>query len=156
MSWETVSRHDIGERLAVGRDCFAVAANKPQQQRRVQESLSHRWSLRCRLGIGDGAFGKAQSLVDSPERPQHDGIKGFRYGAAMLAEPVGEIGMARLVVELEALLKMLMGAGKIAEIPAGEAENAVRDQGLGAIGLCCGFAQEELGYFAHRCGFGAV
>jgi len=63
--------------------------------------------------------------------------------------------MARLVVELDGLLKMVMGAGKIAEINAGEAENAVRDQGLGAIRLRRGFAQEKLGNFAHRCGFAA-
>jgi hypothetical protein len=31
-----------------------------------------------------------------------------------LAEAVGEIGMARLVVELDGLMKMMMGAGKIA------------------------------------------
>jgi hypothetical protein len=27
--WEIVSRHDIGQRLAVGRDCFRVAPQKP-------------------------------------------------------------------------------------------------------------------------------
>jgi len=51
---------------------------------------------------------------------------------------------------------MVMGAGKIAEIPAGDAGNAMSDRGLGAIGPGCGFAQEKLGHFAHRCGFTAV
>ena len=32
-----------------------------------------------------------------------------------MAEPVGEITMPRLVVEFDSLMKMLMGAGKIAE-----------------------------------------
>jgi hypothetical protein len=62
--------------------------------------------------------------------------------------------MARLVVELDGFLKMLMGTGKIAEMKARGARNAVSDQGLRAIG--CGFAQEKLGYFAHRCRFAAV
>ena len=48
-----------------------------------------------------------------------------------------------------------MGAGKIAEIKAGGAGNAVRDQGLGTIRLARGFAQEQLGDFAHRCRFAA-
>ena len=112
--------------------------------------------MRRRLGIGQGTVGEVQSLVDSPEHPQHDGIIGFRCGARILAEPVGEIAMARLVVELDGLLKMLMGAGKIAEINAGVAGNAVRGQGLWAIRLGCRFAQEQLGHFAHRLGFAAV
>jgi len=33
--------------------------------------------------------------------------------------------MARLVVEIESLLKMVMSAGKVAEIPAGVAGSAV-------------------------------
>jgi hypothetical protein len=41
--------------------------------------------------------------------------------------------MARLVVELNAFLKLLMGAGNVAEIQTGEAGNVVSDQGLGAI-----------------------
>jgi hypothetical protein len=68
----------------------------------------------------------------------------------ILAEPVGEIGMARLVVELDALLIMVMSAGKITEIKAGGTGIAVRDQGLGAIRLGRGFAQEKLGHFAQR------
>src|SRR5215470_19564501 len=63
--------------------------------------------------------------------------------------------MARLVVELDGLLKMVMGAVKITEIKAGDAGNAVGDHSLGAVGLRGGFAQEKLGHFAHRCGFAA-
>src|SRR5215469_18693248 len=63
--------------------------------------------------------------------------------------------MACLVVELDGLLKMLMSAGKVAEIPAGRAENAVSDQGLGTIWPGRGFAQEKLRHFAQRCGFAA-
>ena len=99
------------------------------------------------------ASGKASSI--STEHPQCEGVENLRCGARVLAEPVGEIGMPCLVVELDGLLIMLMSAGKIAEIPAGDAGNAVRDQGLGAIRSGCGFAQEKLGHFAHRCGFAA-
>ena len=63
--------------------------------------------------------------------------------------------MACLVVELDGLLKMLMGTGKIAELKASAAGNAVRDQPLGTIRLGRGFAQEKLGHFAHRCRFAA-
>ena len=112
--------------------------------------------MRCRLGVGEGAVGKPQSLVDSTEHPQCEGVDNLRCGAGILAEPVGEIAMARLVVELDGLLKMVMGAGKVAEIKAGEAGNAVRDQGLGTIRPGRGFAQEKLRHFAHRCGFAAV
>jgi hypothetical protein len=63
--------------------------------------------------------------------------------------------MARRVVELDSFLKMIMGTGKVAEVKAGRAEIAVRDQGLGTIRPGRGFAQEKLGNFAHRCGFAA-
>src|SRR5215475_12712231 len=64
--------------------------------------------------------------------------------------------MARLVVELDGFLKVLMGTGKVAEVKAGGAGNAVCDQDLRAIGLRGGFAEEQLGYFAHRSRFAAV
>src|SRR5215471_18709153 len=63
--------------------------------------------------------------------------------------------MACLIVELDSLLEMLMGAGKVTEIKAGVAGNAMRDHGLGAIRHSCGFAQEKLGNFAQWCGFAA-
>ena len=37
-------------------------------------------------------------------------------GAGITPEPVGEIGVACLIVELDGLLKMVMGAGEVAEI----------------------------------------
>src|SRR5215471_18359208 len=64
--------------------------------------------------------------------------------------------MARLVVELDGLLKMVMGAGKFAELKASAAANAVRDQGLGTIRPGRGFAQKKLRDFAHRCRFAAT
>src|SRR6516162_1968993 len=75
--WEIVSRRSIGQRLAVDRDCFGVAPNKPKQRREL-ERISHRRSMHCRLGVGEGAVGKAQRIVDSPEPPQREGIIGFR------------------------------------------------------------------------------
>src|SRR6516164_1169785 len=63
--------------------------------------------------------------------------------------------MARPVVELDGFLKMLMGAGKVAELKAIASENAVGDQGLGTIRPGRGFAQEKLRDFAHRCRFAA-
>src|SRR5215472_4419720 len=63
--------------------------------------------------------------------------------------------MALLVVELDSLLKMVVGAGKIAEIKAGGAGNAMSNQGLGAIRPGRGFAKEKLRHFAHRCRFAA-
>jgi len=72
-----------------------------------------------------------------------------------MAEPAGEIAMACRDVELDGLLKMLMGAGKVAEIKAGGAEVAVRDHSLGTIRQGRGFAQEKLGHFALRRGFAA-
>jgi hypothetical protein len=80
----------------------------------------------------------------------------FRSGAAIHTEPVREIGMARRVVEFDSLLKIVVGAGKVAEMKAGDAGNAVRDQGLGAIGPRHRFAQEKLGHFPHRRGFAAI
>ena len=76
-----------------------------------------------RPGVGDGAFGKPPSLVDSPKPAQRDGIIGFRRDAVIVAESVGEIGMARLVVELDSLLKIVMSAGKVAEVKASGAGN---------------------------------
>src|SRR6516162_8630821 len=118
--------------------------------------MRHRRSMRCRLGVGEGAVGKAQSLVDSSEHPQRDGIKGFRCDAGIRAEPVGEIAMACRVVELDGLLKMVMSTGKVAEMKASHAGNAVSDYRLGAIRPGRDFAQEKLHDFAHRCRFAAV
>ena len=42
-------------------------------------------------------------------------------GAGITPEPVGEIGVACLIVELETPLKMIVGGGKIAEMKAGGA-----------------------------------
>src|SRR6516162_3075000 len=111
--------------------------------------------MRRRLGIGQGTVGKVQSLVDSPEHPQRQGIENLRSGARIIAEPIGEIAMASRVVEIDGLLKMLVGAGKVAEIKAGVAGSAVRDQGLGTIRPSRRFAEEKLRYFAHRSGFAA-
>jgi len=90
--------------------------------------------MRCRPGVGEGTVGMRQRFADSTKSPQREGVISFRGGARILAEPVGEIGMARMVVELDGLLKMVMGASKVAEVKTGGAGNAVRDQGLGAIG----------------------
>ena len=81
----------------------------------------------CRLGVGEGAVGKRQSLVDSTECPQCEGVENLRRGARVLPELVGEIAMARRVVELQGVLKMLLGVSKVAEIPAGDARNAMSD-----------------------------
>src|SRR5215470_2791084 len=97
--------------------------------------MSHRRSMRRRLGVGEGAVSKRQSLVDPTEHSQHDGVHNLRRGAGILAEPIGEIAMLRRVIELDGLLKMLMGAGKIAEIPAADGGTAMCDQGLGTIRL---------------------
>jgi hypothetical protein len=55
--------------------------------------------------------------------------------------------MARLVVELDCSLIMVMSAGKIAEIKAGGADVAVRDHSLGTIrpgrGLLCHLARRH-------------
>ena len=72
--------------------------------------------MRCRLGVGEGAVGKAQSLVHSPEHPQRDRIMNLGCGPGIRAEPVGEISMAPLVVELDGLPKIVVSAGKIAEM----------------------------------------
>jgi hypothetical protein len=58
--------------------------------------------------------------------------------------------MARRVVELDGLLKMVMRAGKVAEIKASGAEVTVRDHSLGTIRRGRGFAQEKLSHFAER------
>jgi len=109
----------------------------------------------CRPGIRERTVGEAQSLVDAPEHPQRDGIIYFRRDAGIRAEPVGEIDMARRVIELDGLLKMVVGAGKIAEIKTGGAGNTVRDQSLGTIRPGRGFAQEKLRHFAQRGGLAA-
>src|SRR6516164_11631531 len=97
--------------------------------------MTHRRNMACRLGVCEGAVGKAQRIVDSSEHPHCEGVQNLCRGAGILAEPVGQITMPRWVVELDGFLKMLMGGGKIAELKAIAAGNVVRDQGLGAIRL---------------------
>src|SRR5271155_5584382 len=115
--------------------------------------MTHCRSMRCRLGVGEGALGKRQSLADPTEHPQCDRVHNLRLGARIRAEPVGEIAMPCSVVEFDALPKMVMGAGKVAEIKASGAGNAVSYDSLGTIRPSRGFAQEKLGDFAHRRGF---
>src|SRR5262249_19892863 len=133
--------------------CFGLAAKKPEQRREC-EIMSH-LSMRGRLGVDEGAVGKTDSLVDPTEPPQCEGVENLRCGARILAEPVGEIAIRRLVAEFDTLLKMVMGAGKVAEIKAGLAGNTVGNQGLGTIRPGRGFAQKKLRHFAHRCRFAA-
>src|SRR5262249_27727716 len=114
---EVVSRHDIGDRLAADRDYFRVVSENTQQASKYKR-LRHCRSMRHRFGVGESAFGKRQSLVDSTEHPQCEGVENLRCRPGVLAEPVSEIGMTRLVVEHESLLKVVVGAGKITEIPA--------------------------------------
>src|SRR6516164_2945005 len=90
--------------------------------------MAHRRSVRCGPGVGEGAVDKAQRIVDLTKNPQRKGVENLRCGTGIRAEPIREIGMARLVVELDGLLKMVMGADKVAEMKAGDAGNAVRDQ----------------------------
>src|SRR5215469_13617786 len=106
--------------------------------------MTQRWSMLCRLGVREGTFGTRQSLVDSTEHPQHEGVPDLSGGAGISAEPVGESAMAFRVVEIQGGLKMLMGADKVAQIKAGDTGSAVRDQGLGTIRQSRGFAQEKL------------
>ena len=108
-----------------------------------------------RSRIGEGTVGKPQSLVNSTEDPQRDGVIDFCCGAGILAETVGKIAVPRWVVKFDSLLKMIMSAGEVAEINARIAASAVRDQGLGEIGPGRGLAQEQLGRFSHRRGFAA-
>src|SRR6516162_10114041 len=112
--------------------------------------------MRRRLGVGESAVGEAQRIVDSTKNPRREGVENLRCAAGILTEPVDEIAVARLVVEFETLLRMVVSTGKIAEMKAGDAGNAVRDQGLRTIGPRRGFAQEKLGHFAHRRGFAAI
>src|SRR5215472_11631120 len=118
-------------------------------------NMGHRRDMPRRPGVGEGTVGKPQSLVNLTEHPQRGGVKNLCRGQRILTEAAGEVAMPHWVVECEGLLKMLVGAGKVAQIPTGAAEYAVRDDGFGAIGPGRGFAQEKLGDFAQRCGFAA-
>ena len=53
-----VSRHEIGQRSAIGCDCFGAVPQEPQP-RSISQRITHRRSVRCRLGIG-------QDTVDKP------------------------------------------------------------------------------------------
>jgi hypothetical protein len=75
--------------------------------------------MRRRLGVGEGAVGKAQRLIDPTKHPQCEGVENLRCGARILREPIGKIAMTRRVIQLDGLLEMVMGAGKVTEIPAG-------------------------------------
>ena len=87
----------------------------------------------CGFGVRERMVGQSQSLVDSAEHPKRDSINNFHYGALILTQPVDRIAMANLIVEFDALPKIVMGGRVVAEIKAGGAGNAgntVRDQGF--------------------------
>jgi len=46
--WEIVSRHDIGQRFAVGRDCFVAIPNDPLSQKRAQRASERLAEARTR------------------------------------------------------------------------------------------------------------
>ena len=145
-------RPTLGCRSRLLRGCAEKAQATPHMPAH-DPSSEHALSTRRRRGRG------RQGAKNRRFRPSTHNVRAsqnLRCGAGILAEPVGEIGMARLVVELDGFLKMVMGAGEIAEMKASAAGNAVRDQGLGAIRPGRGFAQEKLGHFAHRCRFAAA
>ena len=103
---ETRCRPTLGRSLRLLRGC-SEQAPAPPRSRELDPSLEHALPTRYRRRRGR----KAQSLVDSTEHPQCEGVPNLRCSTAKLAELVGDIAMARL--ELETLLKMGMGAGKI-------------------------------------------
>jgi hypothetical protein len=109
----------------------------------------------CRPGVGDGTVGKRQRLIDSAKHPKRDSIENFRGGARILAEPIGKIAMPFPAVEIDRLLKMIMGSSEVAEIPAGDAGNTMSDQSLGVTRPGVRFAQEQLRHVAHRHPFAA-
>jgi len=74
---EIVSRHDIGQRSAVGCDRFGAAPKKPQHRRKY-ERIRHRRSMRCRLGIDESAVGQSQCRVDPTEHPQCECVENLR------------------------------------------------------------------------------
>ena len=152
--WEVVSRYDIGQRLAIGHDRLGLAPYDTEQRPEVV-NIGDRWDMCRSLGVGEGPVGTSERIVDLTKNPQREGVENLRCGARILTEPVGQIAVARRVVEFDGLLKMIMSGEVVAEINAGVAGNAVRDQGLGAIGPGRGFAQEKLGHFPHRRWFAA-
>ena len=77
IGWEIVTRDGIGERLAVGRDWLGVAPKKLKEGR-ICQRMTHRRSMACRLGVGEGEAGKAQRLVNSPEPPQCESVQNLR------------------------------------------------------------------------------
>ena len=106
--WEIVSRHDIGQRLAVGRDCFRVAANKSQQRRDCQYN-THRRSMRCRLGF----FGATPKAVATYSQALADIVSRYDLPASWAGLAVFFQGWARwLRGEREAgLAEMRRGSG---------------------------------------------
>jgi len=50
--WEIVSRYDVGQRLAIGRDRFGFAPYQTQQRPEVV-NIGDRWSMRRSLGVGE-------------------------------------------------------------------------------------------------------
>ena len=147
-------RCDVGQRLAVGRNGVGLAPQKAQQ-RPINQNKGPRRNMRDELGVGQGTVGKRECFINSAEHPKRDGINNFRDGPGILAETIGKITMPRRIVEREDLPNMLVGGGKVAEIPAVVAGHAVRDHGLGAIRPGSGLAQEKLRRVAHRRRFAA-
>ena len=85
-----------------------------------------------RFSVGERTVGYAQGFVGSAKNPLRDGVPHLCRGQRILAEPVGEIAMQRPVVDRDRFSKVLVGGDKVAEVPAGDAGNAVCNLSLRA------------------------
>ena len=113
---EIVLRCDVGQRLAVGRDCFQAAPQQAQQRPEFGHK-SHRRNMRRGPGVGERTVGKPQQIADFPERPERDGVISLCGHAGIMTEPVAEIAMPRPVVKRDRLLKMIVGGGEALDRP---------------------------------------
>ena len=67
-------------------------AGKVQRQHRPYREI---------FGAIESAFGKRQRIIDLTKNPQCKSVANLRCDAVILAELVGEVAMARLVVEFD-------------------------------------------------------
>src|SRR6516165_12591230 len=93
--------------LGIGRDRFGLAPYHSQQRPEVV-NIGDRWDMCQSLGVGEDPIGASERIVDLTKNPQREGVENLRCGARILTEPVGQIAVARRVVEFDGLLKMIM------------------------------------------------
>jgi hypothetical protein len=100
--------------------------------------------MRGRSSVSFSLFNETRRLVNVTKWVECKRVKITSGNAVVLAEAVRNIAMERTIIKVERLLKMVMSAPIVSQIPTGGAENAMSYKSLKQMWLVFDLPQETV------------